>query len=51
MEINRYEAIEIIKRQIEYQGCRCDIEWLRFDQPHIHDWIEFFEITEQELKE
>jgi len=45
------KAIEIIKKQMKEQGCEDDtFEDIAFMQPHIFDWIEFFNLTEEDLK-
>ena len=51
MEINLYEAIELIKQQIKEQGCvNDDFETLNILQPHIYEWIRFFDLKESDLK-
>ncbi len=44
-------AREIIKQQIKDQGCVGDsFESLKIMQPHLFDWICFFNFNEEDLK-
>ena len=45
------EAIELIKRQMKDQGCEKDsLSAIALMQPHIYEWIMFFELNEGDLK-
>ena len=51
MEIDKYEAIRLIKQQIEDQGCEGDdIDSLEMWQPHLYQWIKFFGLKQEDLK-
>jgi len=51
MEINKDEAIELIKKQIKDQGCEGDDFYsLGLMQPHLYEWIMFFGLNEGNLK-
>ena len=51
MNIDRTEVIELLKQQIEDQGCTGDdFESLALMQPHLFQWIRLFGFTEEDLK-
>ena len=51
MMIDKSDAIILIKEQIIDQGCERDsFAELRLFQPHLYQWIKFFNIKEGELK-
>ncbi len=51
MEIDEYRVIELIKEQMEDQGCKEDsLETIRITQPHLYAWIRFFGLKEEDIK-
>ena len=48
MEIDKYEAIRLIKSQIKDQGCEGDdFSSLKLLQSHLYEWIMFFGLSEE----
>ena len=51
MNIDRNDVLELLKKQIEDQGCTGDsFDSLSLLQPHLFEWITFFGFTEEDLK-
>lgn len=51
MEIDKYEALRLIKSQIKDQGCEGDsLSDLKLLQPHLYEWIMFFGLKKEDLK-
>ena len=51
MNLDRDDAIELIKQQIVDQGCEGDsLAVLRLMQPHLFQWINLFGFTMEDLK-
>jgi len=45
MEIDKDKIIDILIRHMEDQGCEdSNLESLKLMQPHIYEWIMFFEV-------
>lgn len=48
MEIDSYEAMQLVKKQMEDQGCLGDsLEHIKSMQPHLYEWIIFFDLKEE----